>query len=116
MKDYSKLDDNALRVEVSKALGWTELENWSMLGLVGINPANRCPGQRVPDFPRDLNACHEFEKALENQDSCWKYEEQLAKQVDETGIDAKTPAASFFLWHATARQRCIALLMTLKPE
>lgn len=112
MKDYSKLTDEQLRIAVAETLG-------------GYSNA-RCPcgcGCRVllknsdrsvaPKWPRDLNACHEFEEALGDGQKA-DYGRAL---FDILGLVERMNAWGWFdLAHATARQRCIALLAVLKPE
>lgn len=129
MKDYSKLDDSALRIAVAKALGWTlkpcECEHprckreprWHKPETLKNGTPFQAIFDELPDFPSDLNACHQFEKALlfpptgtpaPEANAIWsrfdRYVEQLAKMCGSDEI--------FF---ATARQRCIALLQTLNP-
>lgn len=58
------------------------------------------------NFPEDLNACHEAEKKLFGL---------LIRGFDASGIywNALTNVAGKRIWHATARQRCEALLRVL---
>ena len=123
MKDFNKLTDEKLRVEAAKALGWTEVcpctenhwgEPWS--GFEGR--LRGLPGD-VPDFPRDLNACREFEEALDHE-AKWRYGKELRRLTGNLGPRGgefeMNALGCFHLAHATARQRCLALLATLEPE
>lgn len=117
MKGYSKLTDEELRVEVAKALGWTEIcpcteyhwgEPWS-----GFDGRLRGLPEDIPNFPNDLNACHEFAMALSNSDR-----QQFAHALqDVVNVEAERHGSEdlFYELNANGRQRCIALLMTLKP-
>ncbi len=61
----------------------------------------------VPDYTRDLNAMHSAEQKL-TRDQCFQYGQELAAvllRLAEPGYN--------FTWHATAAQRCEALLRTL---
>jgi hypothetical protein len=125
MKDYSKLSDEELRIKAAKALRWTDVQpgrngfgsfNGVPVGVPpwykGKNPEyNRDP---LPNFPGDLNACHEFEEAL-TVDQAWAYSRELDKLLG-TAAGKGTGRIDEWAFHATARQRCIALLSVLKPE
>lgn len=123
MKDYSKLTDEQLRIAVAKALGWTydrheggtyrsdDPANWTW-----FHPticAIGCGFGGVPNYPHCLNACHEFEEALGDGQKA-EYGRAL---FDILGLVERMNAWGWFdLAHATARQRCVALLAVLKPE
>ncbi len=66
----------------------------------------------VPNYPEDLNACYEMEKALTHGE-CVLYNQRLndsqAEDAQERNGDNQYPAQDFW-FHATARQRCEAFL------
>lgn len=123
----SDMTNEQLRVAVAEALGWTDIRPIDPAlcdvqdigkGIEGRTKLSRdrfadyfCP---VPDFPEDLNACHEFESGL-RVEVVFDYMVQLVKIC---ALDMYKPdcGALFVIAHATARQRCIALLETLKKE
>ena len=61
----------AQRIEIAEACGWTNVRETSF-GLLGCHPKADLSAlsdeylcaRTVPDYPNDLNACHEFEKIL----------------------------------------------------
>lgn len=125
MTDFSKMTDEGLRVETAKALGWTEVrivpgihgpeEDW----LGGVNPKDPDAPilDEVPDFPSDLNACHEFEKALGNDELGYISALASSTNVGDASTDwTEATGYQFAMIHATARQRCLALLATLEGE
>lgn len=63
-------------------------------------------GNPVPDYPNDLNACHEFELEHIRRNSALfgRYEDTLTELGDESGICA------------TAEQRCKAFVLTMEGE
>ena len=61
-------------------------------------------GKHIPDYLNDLNACHEFEKVLTNEQWC-AYSPALWL------ITHRPP--STYECHATAPQRCEAFLKTI---
>jgi hypothetical protein len=95
------------RIAIAEACGWLVKED----GISGISPINRAQGLTdfescswiLPDYLNDLNAMHEAEKVLtENQ---WdKY---------EVCIEWMTGARGFRKINATAAQRAEAFLRTL---
>ena len=125
----SDMTNEQLRIAVAEALGRTNAQpGRNGYGSLTGNPTGvppwykgRSPGadcDPLPHFEEDLNACHGFEEALlfppmevphAEHNAFWsrfdRYVEQLAKMCGSDEI--------FF---ATARQRCIALLKTLKKE
>lgn len=62
----------------------------------------------VPNYPGDLNACFEMEKAIDPESVVWKnYPVRLWQAM------AKTPEEYWGTIHATAPQRCEAFLRAL---
>lgn len=107
------MTDDQLRVAVAERMGWKILwpKSWQNRHL--SRPDGTCfrpadprisLADLLPDFPADLNACHEMEETLND--------EQKANYAMMLHEMHGTPLATF--WHrvicSTARQRCIAFL------
>ena len=111
------MTNEQLRVAVAEAMGWTELHVRNEYEETGGPDGNEgsydvfrgtIDGNedlRVPNFPRDLNACSEFEKTLDGP-AFYHYYAVLAQLC----LDAEAPHFA----SAPARLRCLALLETLK--
>lgn len=94
------MSPEAQRIAVAEACGWREVAirqgDWHPRGFHPNNPQGR---QRIPDYLNDLNAMHEAEQGLTPEQ--WGiYEDILIRSAE-------------FVWHATAAQRCEALLRTI---
>ena len=108
----SDMNDEQLRIAVAEALGLVWKKHIFKVGLpvqlggwydpLGIYIGSRT--DELPNWPEDLNACHEFEEGLTDIESC-RYTQILCGGED-----------AWRACHATARQRCIALLEALKKE
>lgn len=101
----------AQRIALAEACGWVRGPGgWRNGGEYITQPSE------FPDYPNDLNACHEAEKGLDDiRGECRRYVEEL-ERICSRDIAAKGPGCSvsrFGLLHATAAQRCEALLRTL---
>lgn len=112
--DFANPDLNALRVRVAKLCGYTQdgkgfwfapgkAHDWR-ISLIG---------DIVPDFPRDLNACAEFEKTLTREQGV-RYRLKLAFNSDGPRKSFLTVEAA--LCHATAEQRCRAFVAIMKGK
>lgn len=66
-------------------------------------------GCEIPDYPNDLNAVHEVEKGLTDEQRR-RYSWHLCDTIGPRGYDEWSGLYDFALAHATARQRCVALL------
>jgi hypothetical protein len=107
----SKQKDEKINRAMAEVAGWTEvtttsiqehrLKTWSAV-LVGRPPCSISNQDRVPNYLTDLNAVHEVEKIL-NEDQHRHYRFNL---IEVVGTESK-------FHRATARQRCEALLRTL---
>lgn len=74
----------------------------------------------APDYPEDLNACAEFEEELPSH--LWSsYTFELRKVIQREcdseayyvpGTERSRLIADFWFYRASARQRCVAFLMT----
>ena len=99
----------AQRIAIAEACGWTDIraqkigndhDSW------GTKDGQR---NRIPDYLSDLNAMHEAEKVL--TDEQWsKYDEELYRTTGSSLLDA---ARGKKRNHATAAQRTEAFLRTL---
>ncbi len=91
----------AQRIAIAEACGWKQGISWWM------SPSGKSRAD-LPDYLNDLNACHEFEKML-NETECERYEAFLN---DPANIpDGNTPPADY-VFHSTAAQRAEAFLKT----
>ena len=96
------------RIAIAEACGWTDIRRQRLyLGNLDLWGTKLKGGEkhrnRLPDYLGDLNACHEMETWLKNDDrhafSCY-----ASDLFEEHGSDAV---------HLTAPQRCEAFLRTL---
>ncbi len=104
------MNGTQMRILIAQSLGWTDVDHGvgSNRNLVlGNEPMRDSSGKiyghtvdrQPPDYPNDLNACHELEKTL-TRDELWLMTAVLAAVVHE-----ETPIA-----HADAGARCTAYL------
>ena len=117
------MTDSELRVAVAEARGWKR----KLVPPTKDGPENpyeefqhtwwyKPDGKfgQPPNYPGDLNACAEFEATLSTDIMRWKY---IGRLIDETKAESlEVYAEAFILATATARQRCIAFLRTVRPE
>jgi hypothetical protein len=54
------------RIKLAEAAGWTEISDWKAAGINGKHPTESWV-EVIPDYFNDLNAVHELEKALTNE-------------------------------------------------
>ena len=100
------MSPEAQRIAIAEACGWWGNVN----GLHMRPPLNNSEYCEVPDYPNDLNACHEFEKSLPSS-LTQKYWWSLC---DVTGLDQYEACRDPLLTvSATAAQRCEAFLKTI---
>lgn len=63
------MTNDEIQTEIAEECGWYQIEKGQWLGLSGLcrdkNDYNR---ESLPDYPNDLNAMHEAEKVLSNND------------------------------------------------
>ncbi|TXH19509.1 MAG: hypothetical protein E6R03_00410 [Hyphomicrobiaceae bacterium] len=103
--EVQKLSDELLLLKVAWLLGWKSIDKRYALfahrGLSGRKP-NDVDGieHPVPDYPHDLNACHEMEKTIIKKGLVQDYVDHMFEENGE--------------WHATARQRCEAFVLTMQ--
>ena len=102
-----------IRIKITEACGWkylweTECEGWRG------NPPDGSGCAPIPNYPYDLNACHEMEKIL-NEDQREIYA-QILTGMSLCDREGTTDWGGVFaeVAHATATQRCDAFLKTLE--
>jgi hypothetical protein len=115
------MTDNDLRIKVAELRGWTRIgpghdcvNGRQVDVLVGYTPKND-PDDRVtviPDYPKDLNACHEFEGTL-TYNQCSRYEDVLLLIWKRGTMYCHADAMRC---HITARQRCEAFVETMEAK
>lgn len=106
-----------MRVAVAESLGFSRFTQRNGRGLCGWTKEQPkdYPFRKdeylttVPDFPNDLNACHEFEKTLEPNFEWLAYLKELGKILHAT-VDTDVTARQVSDAHADGTQRCEAYL------
>ena len=105
------------RTAIAKICGWTDIRRqrlyagdqdlWGTKLIGGEKHRNR-----LPDYLNDLNACHEMEKVL-TQDQMIDYSRHVGKLVTSHLPASRAAWMDFKLINATAAQRAEAFLLTL---
>jgi len=124
LEEVKALSDNELRIRVAELLGWSDVEN-DMIVLYVHELRGMTPDQthlsyerwriKVPNYPRDLNACHEMEETLPDRDSMlfrWQWNLKDVVLGPERLRSEVWRNAQMF--HATARQRCEAFVLAME--
>jgi hypothetical protein len=123
------MTDNDLRIKVAELRGWRKTTYRALeysRGYIDAEVWTAPDGSQhdlyeddstgdpspFPDYPNDLNACHEFERALTAK-QCVTYEDALT-YIWKRG-KMHCPADGMQL-HATARQRCEAFVETMEAK
>jgi hypothetical protein len=112
------MTDEQINIAIAESLGWTNCR----LAIKGAGggtryptahgiPPNRKYEASCPNYTSDLNACHEFEKTLDD-DLDLDYSENL-ESVTGTRWGANNSYDMSKYRSATARQRCEAYLKTI---
>ncbi len=109
-----KMTPEEQRVAIAQWCGWTTRESKLAGGFVGMPPGSTSKEdiRRVPDFPNDLNAMHEAEAKLSNDDADDKFYHWLGFVVSEGQTEQLWQYRKAIV-HATAVQRAEALLRTI---
>lgn len=106
---YTPEQITAIRLAVAKELGWTGVNVstiYKPFGVYGYCPNEKCR-TTIPNWPEDLNACHEAEKSLRVDE----LEAYLRHLVPNEAQWIKYPMNAYWLiCHATSLQRCEAFL------
>lgn len=105
------MSDQEINIAIAEACGWTEIHTHPSDGMLwGQHPS--CPDERneyydypIPDCCHDLNAMHEAEKVMSDDQYHTGYKQTLASLVGLSG-NMRVPSA-------TARQRAEAFLRTI---
>jgi hypothetical protein len=108
------MTDTEIRIAMAELEGWSHLRAVPSLGDVRGVPTTGYRGSYIgesgdawtPDYPNDLNAVHRVQEAL-TKDQRLEYQKWL-----EHFSTFETRFASWHIIHATARQRCEAILKT----
>jgi len=98
------------RVAIPKALGWHTIQRNPLYPddsskIAGFHSGDFTALYGIPDYLNDLNACHEMEKVLD--------EDQQEVFLMYLGAYDHDSDAGWNAFHATAAQRCEAFLRTL---
>lgn len=111
------------RISISKWMGWIDVHSanleqphadmiYAYVGniksgdLIGWKDNER--GEPIPNYPLDLNACHEMEKKIIKEHLWYKYCDNIHFHYPELGPHG--------FMHATSQQRSESLCRTLWPE
>ena len=102
LEQVKAMTDDEIRIKVSELLEWKNIrvdrayfDHYDDTGLVATNEVGYT--LPLPDYPQDLNACHDMEKTLMDYEAD-TYIEWLNKMWCD--------------FRATARQRCEAFILT----
>ena len=102
------MTEEAQRIAIAEACGWTEISDWGAGGINGKHPTGPWV-EVIPDYLNDLNAMHEVEKMLTNR--------QKEKYLDILSDFTEGRRDTSYVWHdtvfATAAQRAEAYLRTI---
>lgn len=115
------MTDNELRVKVAELCGWKDIEERLLPCCRGVK--SRLCGRMehehafhaCPNFPHDLNACHEMEEALDTFGAKIRYLSYL--RLACTGEAKHYPNSALhelLVIRATARQRCEAFVRAME--
>lgn len=123
------MTNEQINIAIAEACGWRWVTRRQQEGLRddvrGYPPNVECVGlneRYVPDYCKDLNAMHEAEKVLNDEQkiayaTCLNALHPIADILypdqQERGWKQKLYAESFCLIHATSRQRAEAFLRTI---
>ena len=134
LEEIKALSDDELRIKVAELLGWKDVRNMEYTcacapaGVCEHCQAKLCGWDRrgglidslrtgcyisghVPDYPRDLNACHEMESWFWHRyaGSEFKWGEYVRNLISVCGHPSNQHHC-----RATARQRCEAYVLTME--
>lgn len=93
------MSEQEINIAIAESCGWRPDKR----GLGWLSPHGYYAPE--PDYCNDLNAMHETEKIL-TEEQCAFFRVHLRERLEDH-------PASRYLWHATARQRAEAFLRTL---
>ena len=106
------MTDKEIRIKIAEFCGWSNFE-WAALLFGTYCKGNKCwDNKEVPSYLTDLNAMHEAEKQLsEDQWDTYTAALPCGQIVCAVPLDNKAAKAAV---HATARQRAMAFIKTIK--
>ena len=121
LEQVKAMTDEELRRRVAELLGWTNICEESHYSyddmehldvLCGISKTG-CKDE-MPNYPQDLNACHEMEKEIrkDHEYTGW-YLDALKNILDSYNYQHSCKVYTIF---ATARQRCEAFIAVKEKE
>lgn len=113
LEQIQALTDDEIRVRVAELCGWQWEKLWTG-ELHGKPIGEQGPFREVPNYPADLNACHEFEHGL-SYDQASEYGQALLKIRAAERWDDRPPAGDHAFFH-TPRARCEAFLATMGED
>lgn len=113
-----EMTDEQLRLAIAELAGWKREEllvfraEWEAKDRVSGGAMDEAG---VPDYLDDLNAVHEVEELLTDPAEFTEYGEALSRLLNDAhrGEPRWLGPTSYHYAHATARQRCIALVRVL---
>ena len=100
------------RIAIAEACGWKEITGLHWIPL-GIPPTRRHGAEYIPDYLNDLNAIHEAEKVLTDEQA-WKQIQIIVSYKQHAGgFPVLSRSESVRLHSATAAQRAESFLRTI---
>lgn len=107
------MTDEQINIAIAESLGWKQCQHCATHGLKTWRyPTDDGCTDTLPNYTADLNACHEFEKTLDDELDL-DYSINL-ESVTGTRWGANNSYDMSKYRSATARQRCEAYLRTLR--
>lgn len=113
-EEIAKLSDAEINAAIAQRCGWTninvpraETTPWDWMGTDPVGNMDRL----LPDYVHSLDAMHEAETAL-SEEQCEVYNDTL---IGVSWDDTQNPPypARAWVFHYTARQRATAFLLTV---
>jgi len=98
------MSDSHINIAIAEVDGW-KFENGNSIHPWGLDQND---GVTIPDYLNDLNAVHRVE-TMAHPHHLATYNATLLDVM----CSARTSLTNIWVWHATARQRCEAILRTL---
>ena len=122
LEQIQALSDDEIRVRVAEVMGWTnirpEIVAWKHRyepTLIGDSPDNLVSPSLLPNYPADLNACHELAMSLDRDSLQYSAYCSAVNQIIAIANSAKN-ARPIQAIDAPARTRCEALLAVMGKE
>lgn len=109
----AQVSDEQINIAIAETMGWKRrtTESWEY---EWMNPDSMWSEPELPNYTADLNACHEFEKTIDDKQLARYAQQIIGSARREMNIpDHESHYPVPFIISATARQRCEAYLITL---